>query len=212
LLGTSSASFYEQFAQPGDIGVITAQNLHHFNLVAAVVPSKTIAGGFVSWAAGQPVLDSLQGKVGYVVYGPEHWAQTPTNEQQNLVATVRNVSQVVHSRGMKLILVPDRRFDQQYMPQLAPFAEIIVLQGQRIQANPADFHDQLQPLIDAAKSASPTVKVFASVGTNNGATSASMRAALATLAGHIDGISIFSFDDQASVNTLQQFISDVSNK
>jgi hypothetical protein len=95
------------------------------------------------------------------------------------------------------------------MAQLAPFADIIVLQGQRIQANPQNFHDQLQPLIVAAKSANPNTKVYASVGTNNGATSASMQAALHTISGSIDGISIFSMGDQASVNTLVQFVSDI---
>ena len=64
------------------------------------------------------------------------------------------------------------------------------------------------PLIQAAKSANPNVKIFASVGTNNGATSASMQAALNTLSAVIDGVSIFSFGDQASTNTLQQFVSD----
>jgi hypothetical protein len=208
LLGTGAASYYQQFAGPGDIGIVPAQKLNYFNNEAALIPSKTIAGGFSSWEAGQQLLDSLQGRVSYIAYDAEHWPQTPVTEQQNLVATVQNMSQVLHSRGIELILVPDRRFDQQYMSQLAPYADIVVLQGQRIQANPQDFHDQLQPLITAAKSANPNVKVFASVGTNNGATSASMRAALDTLRDSIDGISVFSFGDQNSLNTLQQFVSD----
>jgi hypothetical protein len=116
------------------------------------------------------------------------------------------MSQVLHSRGLKYILIPDRQFDQQYMSQLAPYADIIVLQGQRIEGNPQDFHDQLLPLIQAAKSANPNVKVYASVGTNNGATSASMQAAANTISSVIDGVAIFSFGDQTSVNTLQQFV------
>jgi hypothetical protein len=94
------------------------------------------------------------------------------------------------------------------MSQLAPYADIVVFQGQRIQANPQDFHDQLEPIISAAKAANPNIKVFASVGTENGATSATMQAALNTVKGSIDGISIFSMPDQASLNTLQQFVSD----
>ncbi len=209
LLGTGAASYYQQFAGPADIGIIPAQRLNYFNNEAALIPTKTIAAGIESWEAGQPLLDSLQGRASYVAYDIEHWPQTPAGEQQNIVATVQNMSQVLHSRGIKFILVPDRQFDQQYMPQFAPFADIIVLQGQRIQSDTQNFHDQLQPLIATAKSANPNVKVFASVGTNNGATSASMQAALHTVLGSIDGISVFSMGDQASLNTLEQFVSDI---
>jgi hypothetical protein len=206
LLGTGAASAFQQFAGPGDIGVIPAQTMAYFNNEASVVTSKTIGAGFESWQAGQPLLDQLQGRVSYIAYDVEHWPQTPQSEQDNIVGTVQNMSQAVHSRGMKYILVPDRKFDQQYMSQLAPYADIIVLQGQRIEGNPQDFHDQLLPLIQAAKSANPNVKVYASVGTNNGATPASMQAALNTLQSAVDGIGIFSYGDQASINTLQQFV------
>jgi hypothetical protein len=182
--------------------------MSYFNAEAALIPSKTIAAGFENWQAGQPLLDQLQGKVSYVAYDIEHWQNTPQSEQDNIVGTAQNMSQVLHARGMKYILVPDRQFDRQYMAQLAPYADIIVLQGQRIEANPQDFHDQLLPLIQAAKTANPNVKVYASVGTANGATSASMQAALNTLSAVIDGVGIFSFGDQASINTLQQFVSD----
>jgi hypothetical protein len=155
------------------------------------------------------MLDSLQGKVSYIAYDIEHWNKTPASEQQNIVATVKEISQVLHARGIKFILVPDRRFDQQYMPQLSPYADIIVLQGQRIQSNPETFKAQLQPLISAAKSTNPNVKVFVSVGTNNGATSTSMREALSTMSASMDGIAVFSFGDQASMNTLKHFITDI---
>jgi hypothetical protein len=209
LLGTGAAAYYQQFAEPGDIGVIPAQKLKYFNTEAALISGKPIAGGFESWQAGQPLLDSLQGKVSYVAYDIEHWPQTPAAEQQDIVGTAKTMSEALHARGIKYILVPDRRFDQQYMPQIAPYADIIVLQGQRIQSNPQTFQSQLLPLIKTAKSANPNVKIFVSVGTNNGATSASMRAALESVSGSYDGIAIFSFGDQASLNTLRQFIADV---
>jgi hypothetical protein len=119
------------------------------------------------------------------------------------------MSRVIHAKGMKLILTPDRQFDRQYLSQLAPLADIVVLQGQRIESNPQDFHNQLQPLISAAKAANPKIKVYVTVGTENGATVAVMQTALNTVSPGIDGIGVFSMPDQASRSTLKQFVSDI---
>src|SRR5258708_7502491 len=160
LLGDDFATYYEQIARSTDIAVIPAQTLTYYNRKAVLIPDKVKGAGIESWTKGQTVLPSLQGKATYIVYDPEHWPNTPTSEQNNIVSTVQNMSQAVHAQGFKYIISPDQRFDRESLPQLSPYADIVIIQGQRLEANPSDYQSKIQPLINAAKQGNPNVKVF----------------------------------------------------
>lgn len=140
-----------------------------------------------SAAAAEAVMPGLAGNIQIAAYDPEHWAATPASEQSNLVGTVQSFAAMAHSLGMLAVVIPDDRFAQQYGAQLAPYVDVLVLQGQHYQLDKGQFAGFIQPLVTAIKQANRNCLVYSQVETSNG-TPQQMADAIGGVAGIIDGV------------------------
>jgi hypothetical protein len=200
LLSPDAASYFNQVAGDNDIGGISANRL---DLANSVTRGQKMVF-FASWAQAQsqiPTLASEGFKI--IAYDPEHWAQTPQSEQQNLVATVAAFSQAVHSAGLQFLVVPDRGYTQQYAAQLAPYADYYILQGQRLEADPASYASWINQEATAIHEANANTKVYAQVVT--GLTDpTTLLAIMKADAGVVNGIAIWA--SPAFLSDLQSVV------
>lgn len=199
IMNAEMAAYFNQIARPDDAALLPVAQLRWLPHIKA----GTVKAGFPSWSQAESRLPELAGKIAVVSYNPEHWEQTPAEEQANLPDTVQRAQEVAHQYDLQFMVAPDRRFARDYLRQIAPAADLIALQGQRIQQDPEAFEAWASALIAIAREANPQVKVFVQVGANRG-TAEEMLAAIQTIGGEIDGISIWV--NPTSLETLKAFV------
>jgi hypothetical protein len=151
-------------------------------------------------------LPSLLGQISVVGYNPEHSSLTPKSGQNDLVATVQAAEALADQDGLTFVLVPDQAFDNQYASQLAPNADIYVLQAQSLETNTTAFDAWVNPTIATIRAASLTTQVFVQVATTSG-TPQQMDNAIQTVAWSINGINIWTTPGEQS--NLQAFIAPI---
>jgi hypothetical protein len=194
------ADYFNQIARPDDIALLLSARL----FMLPSINAGRVRVGFASWAEAEQQLDGLIDQIDFVTYNPEHWAQTPEEERSNLVATVERAAEFAHSRNMQLMVSPDRRFARESLGEIAKHADLIGLQGQRLQDDPAVFEAWARELIQIARASNPDVLIFVQVGATQG-TASEMMAAIRTIEGDIDGISIWSAPSTLPI--LVEFVS-----
>jgi len=192
-------AFFNRVARPTDIASFPTAVLH---LLPQVTAGQRMAS-FPSWADAEARLDALAPQLDWILYNPEHWENTPTSEQTNLVATVARAQTLAHDHGLRLMLAPDRRFVDAALPDLAPHTDALLLQGQRLQADPAAFAAWITAMTEVARAANPDLLVYVQVGATLGSAH-EMAAALETVAPFIDGVAVWSMP--RTLPTLQEFV------
>ena len=193
------AHYFSQIARPDDLAAIPDRN-------TAVLPG--IAAGqkmvfYRAWAQAEQELPDVTDEIEWVGYNPEHWMYTPLTEQQNLPATVKQAAEFAHDRGLKFMLVPDRRFVEEHLVEMMPYIDGIILQGQRLQADPQAFAAWMEGMIALARVSNPQTKIYVQVGATQGSAS-EMLAAVETVSHDIDGIAIWSLP--RSFELLKEFV------
>jgi hypothetical protein len=198
---TANITYFDQIAHPTDVGQVGATNL---SFLAGLNRGEGMAT-YTSWASGHSQVSTVAAdKAKLFGYNPEHWSQTPTAEQNNLVATVKNASTQVHAAGLQFFLAPDDQFDSQYAAQLAPYADIYCVQAEHYETSPTTFSQWVLPTTATIRAANPNVKVYIEVSTQQG-TPAQIDAALLAVQGKVDGIVIWSGATQTT--QLKQTVS-----
>jgi hypothetical protein len=192
-------SAYLTVARPSDFGLMSSGNFWLLPLLTTGWPGAI----YTSWADAQTSLPTYATQIPWITYNPEHWSNTPSSEQANLVATVQQASSTIHGYGDSFMLVPDQSFDQAYLAQLVPYADVYGLQGERFENDLTKFQTIIAPEIPAVRAANPNAKVYVQVGTQYG-TAQQMYDAISTVIGQADGICVWT--DANGLATLQEFL------
>jgi len=193
------ALYFAEIARPQDVAAISPSDLQL--LPPDIAGHRMLA--YRSWADAERELDTLVDQIDMVMYNPEHWELTPSDEQQDLVATVQQFAEFVHARGLRFMFAPDRRYAEEYLSEVAPYVDLVLLQGQRLQEDPQAFASWVQKMIEVARTANSEIQVYVQVGATLG-TALDMYSAIQTVSDDIDGIAIWSMP--RSLNILQEFV------
>lgn len=108
-------------------------------------------------------LPQLSQQVKLVCYDPEHWAQTPAAEQENLLDWVRRASAAVRATGRQFCLTPDARFNRELGKALAPHVDLYCLQGQAGQAQLDRYAEYYRSVAPAIRRANPRALLVAQI-------------------------------------------------
>jgi hypothetical protein len=196
---TEVIDYFNSIAQPND--VVSIPNAY-INAVPEVKAGQAMVS-FASWNDAQKVIPGLLSQIKWVLYDPEHWANTPTSEQQNLPTTVKNAAEYLHSNNLRLFLAPDRRFVDEYLNDFAPNVDALLLQGQLLQNDTALFASWITEKITIARTANPKILIYVQVAANRG-TPEEMLKAIQSVSDQLNGIAIWSTPPY--LDTLKGFI------
>ena len=194
------AAYFNQIAGPDDIAAFPEPFVR---LLPHVTAGKKMVF-YRSWAQAEDELDGLLDQIDMVGYNPEHWEHTPLEEQEHLRDTVERGAKFAHERGLQFVLIPDRRFADEQLGQLALYADAIVLQGQRLQLDPERFATWTKAMITIIRASNPEAKIYVQVGVTQ-TTPSEMLTAIQTVSDNIDGIAVWSMP--RSLHNLQNFVS-----
>lgn len=187
IMSNNTASYFNDVARTHDIAIFTDSFLQ---LVPAVDAGRRQVA-FASWQQAERELDAVADQIDVIAYNPEHWNRTPMFEQRNLPETVERAAGVAHARGLQFMFVPDRAFAEEHLAEVAPYIDMVTLQGQQLQEDPAEFADWILKMIGIVRANNPQVEIYVQVGATSGPAS-EMVAALRTVYADIDGISVWS--------------------
>jgi hypothetical protein len=117
-----------------------------------------------------------------VLYDPEVWSFTPPAEQQNPAQAAQQAASIAHAHGLKLIVAPALNLTtvqsgtagprwKQFLSlglagAMAKVADVIELQAQSLELQPATYADFVRSAAAQARAANPKVSVLAGLSTN----------------------------------------------
>jgi hypothetical protein len=193
------AEYFNQIARPQDIASFPPSAIP---LLSQVTQGQKMVG-FFSWSDAERELEALAGQIDMVMYNPEHWEYTPDEEQQDLPATVKRAAEFTHAHGLQFMFAPDRRFAEAHLGEVAPYADAVLLQVQRVQQDPQTLVPWVNEMASTARAGNPEIQVYVQVGATRG-TASEMFAAIQSVSDDIDGIAVWSLPRTKDV--LEEFV------
>jgi hypothetical protein len=142
-------------------------------------------------------LPDIAGEIDIIGYNLEHSPATPEDEKADPVAAIQKMRDLADDYGLELAFGPDHDFALSHGVQMAPYADIFVLQIQRQQTNPGVVKDFVEPLVPQLRQANPDLEVSVQVRTEGSVDD--IIALLDDLKEYLDGVSILTSPDTVEV-------------
>src|SRR5258708_34365196 len=112
-------------------------------------------------------------------------------------------SQQAHQYGFTFLVVPDVQFDMQYASQIAPYADLYIIQGQNFQRLTSTYQSSIGRIAQMVHSANAKTQIWAQVTTS--LSEDQMITDYTAVQTNINGMAFW--ENQAGIPTLQQYIS-----
>jgi hypothetical protein len=193
-MGSQLVGIYNEYASTRDIA-----RADHVSLVDLL--DKVEAGHrlvvFKSAADVEELVPRLADKMDIIGYNLESGPANRPDEQADPVGSIRRVRAVADQYGMQVAFGPDRAFALSHGVQMAPYADIFVLQVQRAQTEPQTVRDFVVPLVAQLRQANPNLQVSVQIRTEGDVMD--LAELLLSMKGSIDGVSILTNDETAVV-------------
>jgi hypothetical protein len=145
----------------------------------------------------EELVPHLVGKMDVIGYNLESGPANRPDEQADPVGSIRRARAVADQYGMQLAFGPDRAIALNYGTQLAPYADIFVLQVQRVQTEPETVREFVIPLAAQLRRANPNIQISVQIRTEGNVDD--LADLLISMKGSIDGVSILTDDETAPV-------------
>lgn len=108
-----------------------------------------------------------------VIFDQETWHGTPPAEQKQPLRYLKLAGKLAHTNGIFIIMTPYQRgwaAEIAADAAAAPYAAVVGVQSQRLDASPVKFRRYLRRAIAAIRAASPTVPIMAGLAPDAGGT------------------------------------------
>lgn len=201
-VGPETVAWFNTRAQPNDIARI--DHLNMLNLLGELTTGQRLVV-VKSIAEAEQVLESVGEQVDIIGYNLEHGPGNLPMEQADPVGSTRRMRALADQYGVKLAVGPDRAFALSDGVAMAAYADLLILQVQRVQDEPETVRDFILPMVDAVQDAAPDVEIGVQIGAEGDVTG--VISLLQSMAKEIDGISILT--DHVSTDFLDAFLAEV---
>jgi hypothetical protein len=193
-MGSQLVGLYNDFAGPNDIA--RADHVSLVDLLDKVEVGHRLVV-FKNAADVEELVPRLVGKMDIIGYNLESGPANRPDEQADPVGSIRRVRAVADQYGMQVAFGPDRAFALSHGVQMAPYADIFVLQVQRAQTEPQTVRDFVVPLVAQLRQVNPDLQVSVQIRTEGDVMD--LADLLLSMQGSIDGVSILTNDETAPV-------------
>jgi hypothetical protein len=193
-MGSQLVGIYNDYAGARDIA--RADHVSLVDLLDKVEVGHRLVV-FKNAADVEELVPRLVGKIDIIGYNLESGPANRPDEQADPVGSIRRVRAVADQYGMQVAFGPDRAFALSHGTQMAPYADIFVLQVQRAQTEPQTVRDFVIPLVAQLRQANPNVQISVQIRTEGN--TMDLTDLLLSMQGSIDGVSILTNDETAPV-------------
>jgi len=201
-IGPPLIQLFNDSAQPDDIARIDRPE--QIDQLRGIEAGRKLVI-FRSIAEIEQSLPEIADQIDMVGYNIEHGPATPQDEQADPVTTVKRVRDLVDKYDLELAVGPDQDFAMSHGLELAPYADIFVLQVQRQQTNAVLVQEYVSSLAPQLRSANPGLQISVQVRTE-GDTDALVEL-LDSMKADLDGVSILTSPD--TVDVAEELVADL---
>jgi hypothetical protein len=193
-IGPPLISLFNEAAQAGDIARVDHPS--QVEQLSEIEDGRKLVI-FKSVEETEQFLPDIAGEIDIIGYNLEHGQTTPENEKNDPVAAIQKMRELADEYGLELAFGPDHDFALSHGVQMAPYADIFVLQIQRQQTNPEIVNDFVEPLVPQLRQANPDLQVSVQVRTEGSVDE--IIKLLEDLKEYLDGVSILTSPDTVDV-------------
>ncbi len=184
-LGQPLVESFNQNARPDDIARV--EHISQLDMLAEVTRGRKLVV-FKSAADAERLIPHIYEDIDIVGYNLEHGPANPREEQENPVESIKSLRAVVDKYGLELAFGPDHRFASSHGASMAPYADLFILQIQKVQTEPETVYEFVRPIVNAVRRANPDIEISVQIRTEGEFDD--MLALLTPLQDDLDGISI----------------------
>ncbi|GIV80431.1 MAG: hypothetical protein KatS3mg050_4825 [Litorilinea sp.] len=193
-LGPGMVDWFNRTARSDDIARI--DHLNMLDLLDQITVGQTLVV-FKSIQEAREILPSISHKVDIIGYNLENGPANLPGEKRDPVGSVRQMRELADRYGARLAVGPDHDFALNYGVAMATYADLVVLQVQRVQTDPETVGEFVLPLSAAMRQANPEVAISMQVAATGDM--AAVAALIRSVAPHLDGVSILTDHKSAEV-------------
>lgn len=194
-MGAPLVDLFNQSARSEDIARV--EHVSQLDLLSDVTTGKKLVV-FKSADDAIRLLPHIHNDFDIVGYNLEHGPANPLNEQEDPVGSIERLREVVDEYGMELALGPDHQFAESDAVAMAPYADYLILQIQKVQTEPETVYNFVLPIIEGARKANPDIEISVQIRTEGDVNE--LLTMLAPLHEKIDGISILTSEETIDVS------------
>lgn len=184
-LGPPLVAPFNQRALPMDIARV--ENVSQLDLLGEISAGQKLVV-FKSVTDAERLLPHIHDDIDIVGYNLEHGPNNPRSEQEQPVESMRRMRELADEYDLKVALGPDRSFAISDGAAMARYADIMVLQVQKVQTEPETVYDFVRPLIRDFRATNPDIEISVQIRTEGEIDD--LLALLEPLHDELDGISI----------------------
>lgn len=193
-LGRPLVDLFNTTAREDDIARV--EHISQIDLLDDVTTGQKLVV-FKSAADAERLLPHIHDRLDIIGYNLEHGPANPFDEQADPVGSIMGLRRVADEYGLRIALGPDHNFALSHAEAMAPYADILVLQIQRVQTEPATVYDFVLPLISKVRRANPDIEISVQIRTEGEVDD--LIALIEPLQDQLDGLSILTSVDTVLV-------------
>ncbi len=204
-LGPPLVDWFNRVARADDIARL--ENPRQFELLNEIKVGRKLVI-FRSVAEAEHFLPGMADKLDIVGYNLEYGPNSPPEELANPVGSVKRMRDVARRYGLLLAFGPDHDLAVAHAVALAPYVDILVLQVQRVQTEPATVRDFVLPLAKQVRQANRQIAVSVQVRTEGDVTA--IVDLIDTMKEDLDGVSILTSPE--TVSTAEALVTELRSR
>ncbi len=201
-LGPPLVDWFNRVARPDDIARV--ENPRQFELLDEIRVGRKLVV-FRSVAEAENFLPGVADRLNILGYNLEYGPNSPPDELADPVGSVKRMREVARRYGLLLAFGPDHDLAVSHAAALAPYVDILVLQVQRVQTDPATVLDFVLPLAKQVRQANPQIAISVQVRSEGNVTA--IVDLIDSLKADLDGVSILTSPE--TVSTAEALVAEL---
>lgn len=189
-LGTPLIEAFNAVARSNDIARV--EHISQIDMLSQVTTGRKLVV-FKSAADAVRLIPHIADEIDIVGYNLEHGTANPLNEQEDPIGSIRELRSIADEYGLQVALGPDHSFALSHSTAMAPYADMLILQVQKVQTDPETVLDFVRPIINNVRRANPDIEISVQIRTEGDVTE--LLDLLTQLEPDLDGISILTSAD-----------------
>ena len=193
-LGPPLVQLFNERARAKDVARV--EHISQLELLKDVDAGKKLVV-FKSAEDAMRLLPHIHDEIDIIGYNLEHGPTNPVNEQENPVEYIQRLREVADEYNLEVALGPDHNFALSHAAVMAPYADYLILQIQKVQTEPDTVYDFVLPVLKGVRVANPDIQTSVQIRTEGDVDD--LLAMLEPLQDEIDGISILTSGETVEI-------------
>ena len=194
-MGPPLLDLFNQTAKSSDIARV--EHISQLDLLKDVTVGQKLVV-FKSAEDAIRLIPHIHDEFDIVGYNLEHGPANPISEQEDPVGSIMRLREVTDEYGLQLALGPDHNFAVSDAAAMAPYADYLILQIQKVQTEPETVYAFVLPIIEEARKTNPNIQISVQIRTEGDVDQ--LLQMLSPLHEKIDGISILTSEETIDVS------------